>query len=73
MGLGFTLTLVLMGSVRELLGAGTLFGVRPCCAASCEPMTLFITPPGGFFWCSACLMALVIVHRDKDWATASRA
>ena len=27
MGLGFTLTLVLMGCVRELLGAGTLFGV----------------------------------------------
>ncbi len=27
MGLGFTLTLLVMGSVRELLGAGTLFNV----------------------------------------------
>ena len=28
MGLGFTLALVLMGTVREVLGAGTLFGVQ---------------------------------------------
>ena len=27
MGVGFTATLLLMGSIRELLGAGTLFGV----------------------------------------------
>ncbi len=28
MGLGFTMTLVVMGSVREMLGAGTLFGIQ---------------------------------------------
>ena len=28
MGMGFTLTLLVMGSIRELLGAGTLFGVQ---------------------------------------------
>ena len=28
MGLGFTGTLVVMGSVREVLGAGTLFGIQ---------------------------------------------
>ena len=27
MGLGFTLTLFMMGAIRELLGAGTIFGV----------------------------------------------
>lgn len=58
MGLGFTGTLVVMGSVREVLGAGTLFGV-PVMPAAVDPMTVFITPPGGFF-VFGCLMALVI-------------
>ena len=58
MGLGFTGSLVVMGSVREVLGAGTLFGVQVMPAAV-DPMTVFITPPGGFF-VFGCLMALVI-------------
>ena len=58
MGLGFTGTLVVMGSVREVLGAGTLFGVQVMPAAV-DPMTVFITPPGGFF-VFGCLRALVI-------------
>lgn len=58
MGLGFTGTLVVMGSVRELLGAGTLFGVQVMPEAV-DPMTVFIMPPGGFF-VFGCLMALVI-------------
>ena len=58
MGLGFTGNLVVMGSVREVLGAGTLFGVQVMPAAV-DPMTVFITPPGGFF-VFGCLMALVI-------------
>ena len=47
MGLGFTLTLVLMGSIREILGSGTLFGVN--LHIPMDPMIVFITPPGGFF------------------------
>ena len=58
MGLGFTGTLVVMGSVREVLGAGTLFGIQVMPAAV-DPLTVFITPPGGFF-VFGCLMALVI-------------
>ena len=46
MGLGFTLTLVLMGAVREILGSGTLFGFN--LHIPMEPMIVFITPPGGF-------------------------
>ena len=48
MGLGFTLTLVLVGSVREILGAGQWFGITVC-PDFLEPMTLFILPAGGFF------------------------
>ena len=46
MGLGFTLTLVCMGSIREILGAGTWFGMR-IIPESIDSMTVFITPPGG--------------------------
>ncbi len=63
MGLGFTLTLVLMGSIREILGAGTLFGAQVM-PTSVDPMTLFITPPGGFFVFGV-LMALVIFIETK--------
>ena len=47
MGLGFTLTLVLMGAIRELLGNGSIFGLD--LHLPIAPMTVFITPPGGFF------------------------
>ena len=46
MGAGFTLTLVLMSAIRELLGAGTLLGF-PILLGIVEPMTVFIMPPGG--------------------------
>lgn len=70
MGLGFTLTRVLMGCVRELLGAGTLFGVAVL-GASFEPMTLFITPPGGFLVFGV-LMALVVFIETKLGARVTR-
>lgn len=48
MGIGFTATLTLMGSIRELLGAGTLFGFEVT-KPFIEPMTVFLLPAGGFF------------------------
>lgn len=47
MGLGFTLAMLLMGSIRELLGSGTIFGLTVF-GASFEPMLLFVLAPGGF-------------------------
>lgn len=48
MGVGFTCALLLMGGIRELLGAGSLYGftVLP---ESVPPMTVFVLAPGGFF------------------------
>ena len=43
MGLGFTVALALIGSFRELLGAGTIFGVQVM------PAAFFILAPGAFF------------------------
>ncbi len=48
MGIGFTATLTVMGAVRELLGAGTIFSL-PITAEFIDPMIIFLLPPGGFF------------------------
>ena len=48
MGLGFTIALVLIGSFRELLGAGTIFGIQVM-PASYTPISIFILAPGAFF------------------------
>ena len=48
MGIGFTAALLLMGSIREVLGAGTLFGID-LTMGKWEPMLIFVLSPGGFF------------------------
>ena len=47
MGLGFTIALTVLGAVRELLGAGSIFGLS-LFGASYQPALLFILPPGAF-------------------------
>lgn len=47
MGLGFTLALTILGAVRELFGAGSLFGIS-LFGAAYQPALLFILPPGAF-------------------------
>ncbi len=47
MGLGFTLALTILGTVREILGAGTFLGM-PLFGESFKPAILFILPPGAF-------------------------
>lgn len=48
MGLGFTIGLLLLGSFREILGAGSIFGVK-IMPASFEPISIFVLAPGAFF------------------------
>lgn len=45
-GLGFTFALALLGAVRELIGAGTLFGIA-LLPETCNVL-LFVLPPGAF-------------------------
>ena len=63
MGLGFTLTLVVMGSIREIIGAGSWFGMT-IIPESVERFTFMTTPAGGFFTFGI-LMALVIFIENK--------
>lgn len=52
-GLGFTIGLILLGTVREVLGAGSFLGVS-LFGPNFEPWVLFLLPAGGFitlaFW-----------------------
>ena len=74
MGLGFTLTLFIMGSIREILGSGTWlsgdwFGLASGFAGISIPspqMSIMTVVPGGFFT-FACVMAAVnFFTRDKS-------
>ena len=47
MGLGFTIAITMISSIRELLGAGTLFGAQVM-PVGYMPMDLLVKPAGGF-------------------------
>ncbi|WP_069649215.1 electron transport complex subunit RsxE [Caloranaerobacter ferrireducens] len=47
MGLGFTWALTLLGIVRELLGAGSVFGIQ-IFGEAFKPALIMILPPGAF-------------------------
>jgi len=47
MGVGFTLGLVILGAIRELIGNGSIFGAN-ILGASYEPMLLIVLASGGF-------------------------
>ena len=46
-GTGYAMSLTLVGSLREILGAGTWFGM-PVFSSGFEPMTFFVSAPGAF-------------------------
>ena len=67
MGAGFTLAITIIGSVREILGAGTWMGI-PVTVDLFEPAIMFILPPGGFL-AMGFLVALfnkLTDKKDKD-------
>jgi electron transport complex protein RnfE len=47
MGLGFTLIITLLASIRELFGNGTVFGLQVL-PITYQPFLIFILPPGAF-------------------------
>ncbi|NTV94588.1 MAG: electron transport complex subunit E [Thiobacillus sp.] len=55
MGLGFTIGLLALGSVREIFGAGKLFGVA-LFGPDFQPWVVMVLPPGGFFVLAAWLL-----------------
>jgi len=64
MGIGFTLTLLLMSSIREILGAGTWFGYQ-IIPASIDPFTIMTSAPGGFFVFGALMAAATLLTTPR--------
>ena len=65
MGLGFTISLVCMSAVRELLGAGTLLGFQVM-PSFIEPMIIMVTPAGGFAVLGLLIAASVWLEQSRQ-------
>ncbi|MBP9146198.1 MAG: electron transport complex subunit RsxE [Thermoanaerobaculia bacterium] len=71
MGIGFAFALVTIGSVREVLGSGTLFG-SPVLGPGFEPWVVMVLPPGGFLVLGVLLLGLAKIAEIRDRAAARR-
>jgi hypothetical protein len=65
MGVGFTIGLLALGCVREILGAGKLFGVS-LFGPDFQPWVVMVLPPGGFFVLGAWLLLFAWWARRKQ-------
>lgn len=64
MGLGFTLALGVMGTIREVIGAGTILGMEiPWLSA--HPMMIIALAPGGFFIFAIMIAAINYFTKGK--------
>ena len=64
MGIGFTIALFLMGSIREIIGAGQWMGLTIPLIHD-DPMLLFIMPAGGFFTLGMIIAAVNKLSKKK--------
>ncbi len=67
MGVGFTVALLSIGVVREILGAGTLFGVGLFPGAF-QTWTVMVLPSGGFFAMAIWLLVFNWIRQRQDQA-----
>ena len=65
MGAGFTIALLSLGTVRELLGNGTLLGFQVM-PANFEPWVVMILPPGGFFVLGTWLLLFAWLKQRRE-------
>ena len=65
MSIGFTIILTILGSIRELLGVGTIFAVR-IMPESYEPWMVMVLQPGAF-------LTLGLMIGLSNWINARRA
>ncbi len=64
MGIGFTLALTILGTIRELIGSGTVFGVDVLLRFGYTPIMFFVMPAGAFITLGV-LIAAVNALRAK--------
>ena len=68
MGIGFTLALFLMGTLREIIGAGSWFGID--IPFITNPVTLIARPAGGFFTLGIIIALVGVITNKKPKAEA---
>ena len=67
MGLGFTFALLCLGVVREVIGAGSLFGID-LFGPRYEPWVVMVLPAGGFIVLGAWLLLFEWLKQRKEKA-----
>jgi len=70
-GIGFTVALLMMGGVREILGMGSLLGFS-IMGPHFEPWVIMILPPGGFLTLGFWLLGIAWFQQRKARKTAPR-
>jgi electron transport complex protein RnfE len=65
MAVGFTMALVLVGGIREILGSGSLFGFS-LFGDAFEPWVIMILPPGGFLTLGVLLIIFAQVQKSRS-------
>ena len=65
MGLGFTVALIVIATIREILGAGTFLGFS-ILGSAYKPAVLFILPPGAFLTLGFVIAAVQKVRNIKE-------
>lgn len=66
MGLGFTLGLTCIGLVRELLGAGQIFGRQILSLEWFTPITIFVMAPGAFLVLAILVVCMNLVRAKME-------
>lgn len=64
-GFGFIIALLVMGSIREVIGSGSFLG-HPVFGAAYEPWVIMVLPPGGFLTIGVVLLALNWLHGRRS-------
>ncbi|MBP2639735.1 MAG: RnfA-Nqr electron transport subunit [Firmicutes bacterium] len=71
MGFGFALAMVAIGIIRELFGAGTIFGIQ-IMGSSYDPALIMILPPGGFILIGLMIASFNLIGEYQDKAKAEK-
>ncbi len=64
MGLGYTIALVVLGSIREIFGAGTFLG-KSLFGAGYQPAGILVAPPGAFILLGLLIGIFNVVRKKK--------
>lgn len=65
MGIGYTIALVILGSIREILGAGSIFGI-PLFGEGFQPALILIMPPGAFILLGTLIGIFNLIRKKNE-------